>query len=141
MTIAEIYAIPTDGDGWRLLPNGKKVRFGAGINWSSANIDARVGNYATVGDDATVGNGATVGDDARVGNGAVFAKSPLAIQGTRHLACQSAPGVISIGCQTHAFEHWTEHVLGIARQNGYSDAEGIEYQNIVAFIVANGIPA
>jgi hypothetical protein len=123
MTLEEIYAIPVGEDGWRVLPNGKNVKFGDHIQWTTTNIDA------------TVGNGAKVGD------GAVFVKSPLSVQGTRHLACQSAPGVISIGCQTHDFEYWIEHVIGIARQNGYTDEEGLEYQKIVSFIVANGIPA
>jgi hypothetical protein len=31
--------------------------------------------------------------------------------------------------------------LGIAKEHGYTKEEGLEYQRIVAFIVANGIPA
>ena len=147
MNLEQIYAIPVDGDGWRLLPNGKRVKLGARITWNGEAIDASVGNGASVGDGARVGDGASVGDYASVGNGASvgndarFDKSPLAVQGTRHLACQSAPGVITIGCCTFSFEHWTTHVLGIAREHGYTKEEGLEYQKIVAFIVSNGIPA
>ncbi len=31
MKIEEIYAIPADGDGWKLLPNGNKLMIGANV--------------------------------------------------------------------------------------------------------------
>ena len=57
MTIEEIYSIPTNGEGWRLLPNGKRVKFGTNIRWTGTKIDATVGDWAKVGDCAKVGGG------------------------------------------------------------------------------------
>ena len=37
MTVEEIYAIPINGDGWRLLPDGKWLKIGAG---------AKIGDWA-----------------------------------------------------------------------------------------------
>jgi len=55
-TNEELFAIPADGDGWRLLPDG---------NWAS------IGYYgASIGDGARIGNGASIGDGASIGNGA-----------------------------------------------------------------------
>lgn len=38
MTLEEVYAIPANGDGWRLLPNGKHLMVGVDIK-SSASFD------------------------------------------------------------------------------------------------------
>jgi hypothetical protein len=157
MTIEEIYVIPLGGDGWRVLPSGNKVNIGANVIWPGKSVDAQIGDDARIGDGAQIGAYARIGAyaqigayarigvDAQIGDGAqigakvVFLKSPLAVQGTRHLATNSAPDEIQIGCRVYSFDHWTEHVLGIARENGYSKAEALEYQAIVTFIVANGI--
>lgn len=114
MTLEEIYAIPMNGNGWRVLPVGKNVKFGIRITWPGNNIDASVGDYARIG------------------------KSPLYIQGTKPAACISAPDIISIGCQTHAFSHWQEHVITIALENGYIREEAREYKAIVDFMIVNG---
>jgi carbonic anhydrase/acetyltransferase-like protein (isoleucine patch superfamily) len=237
MTIDEIYAIPVDGEGWRVLPNGNHVRLGLNVVWPAKDVNSRIGDYSSIGDNSrigdyssigngssigdfsrigndssigdfsrignvssigdgssigngssigdvssigdgsSIGNGSSIGDVSSIGNGSrignvssigdfsrignvssigdvssigngsripdktTWLKSPLAVQGTKHLATNDAPGSIQIGCCAHTFAHWTEHVLGIARQHGYSDAEGLEYQRIVAFIVANGVAA
>ena len=41
MTVEEIYAIPPNGDGWRLLPSGDWVKLGDGV---------KLGNGVTLGD-------------------------------------------------------------------------------------------
>ena len=44
LTNEELFAIPADGDGWRLLPDGNR---------------ASIGNGASIGDGASIGNGAS----------------------------------------------------------------------------------
>jgi hypothetical protein len=68
-------------------------------------------------------------------------KSPLAVQGTQHLATNTAPGIIQIGCCVYTFAEWKERVLAIAELNGYTKVEGLEYQVIINFIIANGVAA
>jgi hypothetical protein len=49
MKIEEIYAIPTNGDGWRLLPNGNYLLIGA-------NVSAPYGfDIASIGEGARIG--------------------------------------------------------------------------------------
>ena len=94
MTTKEIYALPVNGDGWRVLPSGNCVK---------------------------------LGDDVKLG----------IVCGSKHIAYASAPGVISIGCQAHTFEHWKANILKIAHKHGYTEAQGLEYQRIVAFLIAD----
>ena len=48
MTIKEIYAIPANGAGWRVLPSGNWVKLGDGV---------------TLGDDVKLGNGVKLGNE------------------------------------------------------------------------------
>jgi acyl-[acyl carrier protein]--UDP-N-acetylglucosamine O-acyltransferase len=191
MTIEEIYAIPADPGGWRILPNGNRLHIGPGVtaeidlaeigsdaeigsgaeigsdakigsyakigsgakigsdaeigSYAKIGSDAEIGSYAKIGSDAEIGSyakigsGAKIGSDAEISDKAVWLKSPLAVQGSRHLAGNYQPGKIQIGCQLHDFQYWSDHVLGIARRAGYTTEEGLEYQRIVAFIVTNGV--
>ena len=112
------------------------VRLGKGVS---------LGNNIILGKNVMLGDNVKIGDGVRIADNTTLLSTPLAVQGTRHLATNVGPGVIQIGCQTHSFEHWTEYVLQIADDNNYTPEQGLEYQRIVAFIVAfivaNGIPA
>lgn len=55
-------------------------------------------------------------------------RSPLYIVGSRHIVNEYRLGELKIGCQVHTIEHWQQHVLGIARQHGYTEAQAAEYQ-------------
>jgi carbonic anhydrase/acetyltransferase-like protein (isoleucine patch superfamily) len=195
MKIEEIYAIPVDGDGWRLLPSGNKLMIGSnvqapdGINLSSigarasigagasigarasigtgasigarasigagahigawahigtgANIGARasIGTGANIGARASIGTGASIGARASIGTGAIFEKSPLAVQGTRHIAIQHSPGKIAVGCQVHTYAEWKRHHKLIGEANNYTPEEIEEYGRILDFLIANSAPA
>jgi hypothetical protein len=47
--------------------------------------------------------------------------------GTKHFVTVCADGILQIGCVRNPIAYWVEHVLGIARQNGYTKQEGEEY--------------
>ncbi len=133
MTIEEIYALPVDGKGWRILPNGNRLHIGTNVQ---SLIDlSKVGSGAVIGLDAVIGPCAVIGEKS------VHLFSPLAVQGSRHLAGNYAPGIIQIGCQRHSFAYWLEHAEGIAREHGYTKEQQAEYRKIVEFIAATGVPA
>jgi len=115
------------GDGVTL---GDEVKLGDGV---------KLGDWVKLGDGVTLGNWVTLGDGVTLGDRVKWNTSPLTVQGSRHLAVNTAPGIIQIGCQTHSFEHWQEHVLGIAKMHGYTKKQAEEYKRIVEFIVANGV--
>ena len=117
MLASEIYAIPTNGNGWRLLPSG---------------------DYVKLGNNVKLGNGVTLGDYVTLGNGVTFITSPLAVQGPRYLMVNVAKGIIQAGCQVHTFAHWQEHVEAIGKLHGCSDEDCKAYRVIVDFIVKAG---
>lgn len=121
MKIEEIYALPMYGDGWRLLPNGNHL-------YLETNVTSQI-------DLAEIGSCAEIGSGAKILEKSVIVKSPLAVQGSKHLAGNYQPGMIQIGCQLHSFQHWSQHVEGIAKQHGYSKKEQAEYRRIVDFAV------
>ena len=109
MTIDEIYALPVDDDGWRILPNGYRLNLGEGVKLGT---EVRLGDWVTLGDD-----------------GLSFAFSPLQIQGSRHLLYVAGPSVIGIGCERHSAEWWLENYELEGRENGYTDAQIAEYKH------------
>ena len=121
MTIDEIYALPVDDDGWRILPNGYRVNLGDGV---------KLGDWVWLRDGVDVGDGVTLGDWVTLGNdGVSFAFSPLQIQGSRHLLYVAGPSVIGIGCERHSAEWWLENYELEGRENGYTDAQIAEYKH------------
>ena len=71
MTDEEIYAIKPDEDGWRVLPNGYKVKIGDSVSiGNGANIGdgAEIGNYASIGKSAEIGSYASIGKSADLGS-------------------------------------------------------------------------
>ena len=48
MTIDEIYAIPVDGDGWRLLPSGNKLMIGPNVQAPDGINLSRIGAWARI---------------------------------------------------------------------------------------------
>lgn len=72
MTIAEMYAIRPDGNGWRQLPNGRRVAVGCGVTLGDGVILGDyvvLGDYVTLGEDVTLGDGVGVGYGVRLGSG------------------------------------------------------------------------
>ena len=159
MTIDEIYAIPVDGDGWRLLPSGNKLMIGPnvqapdGINlysigaWASIGEGASIGARANIGEGAgigvwaSIGEGASIGAWANIGVWAKFEKSPLAVQGSRHIAIQNSPGKIAVGCHVHTYAQWKRCYKSIGNANGYTPEQIEEYGRILDFLIANSTPA
>jgi UDP-3-O-[3-hydroxymyristoyl] glucosamine N-acyltransferase len=64
MTIEEIYAIPADDDGWRVLPNKNILKIGS-------NVIAPHGiDLDNIGDAVSIGEGASIGIYSYIGEGA-----------------------------------------------------------------------
>jgi hypothetical protein len=77
VNMAEIYAIVPDVHGWRLLPNGNKIKLGHNVeisssasigDYASIGVYARIGAYARIGDSASIGDCAIIGVSARIGD-------------------------------------------------------------------------
>jgi len=68
--------------------------------------------------------------------------TPLAVQGTRHLVTNCAPGQISIGCQFFTFAEFLaaspEQRAAYQTAAGYTPTQCAEYIKIVEFVIANG---
>jgi hypothetical protein len=84
----------------------------------------------TLGNDVTLGNGVTLGD------GVKFQTSPLAVQGSKHLAVNTGPGVIQIGCITRTFNEWLDTYEEVGKKQQYSLLQVLEYKRIIDFIIA-----
>ena len=112
MTIEEIYAIPLNGAGWRVLPNG---------NW------------------VKLGNGVKLGNEVKLGDEVTLTKTPLAVQGSRHLATHAQPGILQIGCLVLPLAEWQARYAEIGKENGYPEEEIAEYARIIEFIATNAI--
>ena len=119
MKIDEIYAIPTDGNGWRVLPNGNNLHLGSDV------ISAI--------------------DLAEIGAWAKIPQTPLAVQGSCHLVMNNAPGIIQVGCKRFTFAEFQaascEERTAYQVAEGYTPEQCAEYIRIVEFVIANGRPA
>jgi hypothetical protein len=115
MTTEELYAIPVNGDGWRILPNG---------------------NGVTLGDGVTLGNYVTLGNDVKLGYGVKLGFTPLAVQGSRHLAGIYEPGFLQIGCHKHPIAQWLSHGESIGKVEGYTPEQVEEYRKIIDFLIS-----
>jgi hypothetical protein len=182
MTTAELYAIPVQQNGWRVLPTGNYVtlgncvklgdgvklgnyvklatgvKLGDGVTLGDCvklgdgvtlgnyvtlgtcvklGDGVKLGNYVTLGDDVTLGNGVTLGNDVTLGN------SPMAVQGSRHLAVHVGDHLIQIGCMTLTFAQWVETFQDVGIKHGYTALQIVEYKRILDFIIGStpdGLP-
>jgi len=104
-----------------------------------------IGEMASIGARASIGERASIGAWASIGDKVQWLKSPLAVQGTRHLVTNCAPGQINIGCHIFTFEKFQQATLAERAEfqiaNGYTPEECAEYIKIVEFVIANGVPA
>jgi hypothetical protein len=106
------------------------------------NVQAPDGiNLSRIGALARIGEGASIGAWARIGEGAKFEKSPLAVQGSRHIAIQNSPGKIAVGCHVHTYAQWKRCYKSIGNANGYTPEQIEEYGRILDFLIANSTPA
>ncbi len=97
MNTQEIYAIAPDKYGWRKLQSGIFVKLGDGVK---------------LGDDVTLGDGVKLGYGVKLGG------TPLAIQGTRHLATNGEEGKIQIGCMVYTLSRPEIEVAEIRTDSG-----------------------
>ena len=88
-----------------------------------------------------IGAWARIGEGANIGARAKFEKSPLAVQGSKHIAIQHSDGKIAVGCQVHTHAQWNRHYKSIGNANGYTPEEIEEYGRILDFLIANSAPA
>jgi len=67
----EIYAIPVDEAGWRMLPNGGSVKLGNNVSIGDNVVlgqHVRIGNNVIVGDNVEIEDGVRLGDDVVIDN-------------------------------------------------------------------------
>ena len=144
MRIEEIYAIPADGDGWRLLPNGNKLMLGDNVQAPYGLDIASIGAWARIGARASIGEGASIGAGASIPSKIKWDFSPLAVQGTRHIVTNCAPGQINIGCKFFTFKEFQESTpkerTAYQLAEGYTPKQCAEYIRIVEFVISNGVP-
>jgi hypothetical protein len=74
-----------------------------------------------------------LGDWVKLGNGVQLGKSPLQIQGTRHLVI-FAEGLVQIGCFRMALSEWEEKADMIGKESGYTPDEIAEYKRYLRWI-------
>ena len=129
MTVQEMYDIVPDKGGWRRLPSGVFVRLGDYV---------RLGDNVTLGDGVELGDNVTLGNYVTLGDGVELDDTPLAIQGTRHLATNGEPGKIQIGCEVYTFAAWKRHFKEIGKVQEYTPTQIKEYGKIIEFIIKNG---
>jgi len=108
MTAEEIYTVPIDVYGWRVLPSGNDVKLGDGV---------------TLGDDVKLGEKVKLGND-----GLDYPSSPLQIQGSRNLLYVAGPSYIGIGCVRHRSKWWLVNYVKVGKRNGYTPAQIAEYK-------------
>ena len=100
--------------------------------------NARVSGYALVSGHAQVSGNARVSGHAQV-SGGEWESSPIQIEFCKHFVTNSAPGKITIGCQTHSFSDWLKYYKLIGKRSGYSPTEIQQYGSIIRLIVKIGV--
>ena len=91
MTTQEYYALPTDENGWRTLPNGNRFKIGA---------------YAEIGQGAEIGPHAKIGPYAEIGARVKIERTPVQVYCHPYLVYPHSPTQIGVGCVIHDVEYW-----------------------------------
>ena len=73
---------------------------------------------------------AWVSGDAQVSGNARVEKSPLLIQGTKHIVTE-CNGNIKIGCEIYSIKEWKKNYKEIGKKHGYTDNEIAEYYDYI----------
>ncbi|HVJ09293.1 MAG TPA: hypothetical protein VM554_13005 [Acidisarcina sp.] len=77
LTNEELFALPVDEYGWRVLPDGDEVKIGHGAHFGisvSLGDEVRIGNetsiggWGDIGDGVSLGDGLSIGNETRIGN-------------------------------------------------------------------------
>ncbi|MHA1428615.1 MAG: acyl-ACP--UDP-N- acetylglucosamine O-acyltransferase [Candidatus Helarchaeota archaeon] len=153
---SEVLKWKKDNNGWSICPENPlvKIKIGAGASigaGTSIGDRAVIGAGASIGDRAVIGNGAKIGVSAvigydvridnevkigygaKIGDRATILKSPLQIQGTRHLVIY-AEGLVQIGCYRMSIADWERKGKKIAEKEGYTAEEIKEYERYLKWI-------
>jgi UDP-3-O-[3-hydroxymyristoyl] glucosamine N-acyltransferase len=101
------------------------VRLGEGVSLGNY---VRLGEGVSLGNDVRLGEGVSLGNYVRLGNDVRLGKSPIQIQGTKHLLYQYDYNQLGIGCEIHMIEEWKKNYKEIGKQHGYTDEEIKEYK-------------
>jgi UDP-3-O-[3-hydroxymyristoyl] glucosamine N-acyltransferase len=105
---------------------GSGVILGFGVQLDD---DVKLGNAVHIGNDVQLGQGVTIGSSVSLGcevtlfERETIARTPLAMQGSRHLTTAILPGTIQIGPIVEDADYWRKHYRGIGRINGYTARE------------------
>jgi len=73
--------------------------------------------------------------------GGEWETNPIFIQGFKWFVCQSAPGRIDAGCESHTFEEWQRDWEALANKHALTPELRREYKAYIDLICKIGIPA
>ena len=79
----------------------------------------------SIGDGASIGNRASIGDEVKLITG-------LFISGSKYPITYVGGGKISIGCHTQKISQFKKNGEELAKKEGYTDAEIVEYKVYVS---------
>ena len=136
--ISEVLKWKRDKDGWSVRPDIETVKIKIG-NGAEIGDEAKIGDGAEIGDEAEIGNEAKIGDVAKIGErgkigkGAKIEKTPLQIQGTRHLVIYTE-NLVQIGCFRMPIKDWKIKGEKLAKDSYYTDEEIKEYKQYLKWI-------
>jgi predicted acyltransferase (DUF342 family) len=133
MTAEEIYALPTNEFGWRVLPNGNRVQIGNNVHIGAdvyIGADVRIDNDVYIGTGVQIGNNVHIDDLVQIGNG-VHIGADVHLDYNRPLMCiygsyvgnEYAQGVVRIGCELHPIEEFLSNLTAICRKHGEEKLE------------------
>jgi hypothetical protein len=106
---------------------------GGGWVQNTAHVDAK----AYVGPSARVCGDASVYGSARVCGGK-WDKSPINMQLHPYAVTNSAPGMVSIGCQSHTIKNWLMNGHEVAKEFNLTEAQIELYKAAIEFIAKFG---
>ena len=73
--------------------------------------------------------------------GGTWNRQPLTVLGSYYPVTNSAPGQITVGCQSHNFAWWQKNGVKLGKEQGWCDKQIEEYRVLIEFVIAHGVPA
>ena len=118
---------------------GNGVMLGNGVtrgNWVTLGNWVMLGNGVTLGDRVTLGDGVKLGEGVKLGNDVEWERSPLQIQGSRHLLYVADSEIVGVGCLRGTAEWWDEHYEAVGRKEKYTEQQVLEYRRWLDIAIA-----
>lgn len=124
---------------WHIHSNGGGFLQNTATVDESVFVDKRV----VIFDNARIFDNAQIFGDARICGGIVsggkWIRQPLCVLGSQYSVTNSAPGMISVGCQTHKFSWWEKHGVKLGKSEGWNEEQVEEYALLIKFVIEHGV--